>query len=102
MRPAELIKRPSALSIDRSSSRSQIPSRPEALKGEPFASKSSKPLKEFALGMSSPVLFIDPWKRIANCTYLWDFDCCSSMRPWSHPTREHWHHQSYHLFLPIL
>src|SRR6266436_4201468 len=52
MRPAEVINRPSALSMETSSSRSQIPSRAEALSGELFVSKTSKRLKEFALGMS--------------------------------------------------
>src|SRR5205814_3565715 len=49
--PAEFINRPSALSMETSSSRSQIPSQAEALTGEPLVSK-------FALGMPNPVLFI--------------------------------------------
>src|SRR5437764_2189197 len=51
IKPAEFINRPSALSMETSSSRSQIPSQAEALTGEPLVSK-------FALGMPNPVLFI--------------------------------------------
>src|SRR5213075_2556446 len=51
IKPAEFNNRPSALSMETSSSRSQIPSQAEALTGEPLVSK-------FALGMPNPVLFI--------------------------------------------
>ena len=59
MRPAELIIRPSALSMEPSSSRSQIPLRAQALRGEPFVSKSSKRLRNLHWARYNPVLFIE-------------------------------------------
>src|SRR6266566_7651118 len=84
--------------METSSSRSQIPSRAEALKGEPFAANFSKALKEFVLGTSSPVLFIDSWRGIINYYYgasfdaaLWDLSLI--------PPREHWSTNSATLFI---
>src|SRR5436190_19073744 len=74
IKPAEFINRPSALSTETSSSRSQIPSQAEALKGEPFAANFSKALREFVLGVSSPMLFIDSWRGIIYYYYGASFD----------------------------